>query len=329
NLSAGPRALTSAEMAAMVAEVQKQGDPARGEAVFRRKDQACLKCHAIAGAGGQVGPDLVSIGASAQVDYLIESILLPNKIIKENYHSLVVATKDGKLHTGIKVRETNTELILRNADDKEISVPLNSIEERGNGGSLMPEGLADPLTRGEIVDLVRFLSEVGKVGRYSVSKARLVRRWQVLEPTPSAYGLLLRTSFASATGDDPSLTWTPSYSKVSGTLPLDDLPRFQAPTFVNNEKRPVGFARFQLDVSTAGKAKLVLNSPAGVTLWLDGTPVDAKEQIILDLSAGLHTVTMAVDMSQRREELRCELDDLAGSAARVRVVGGKSALRLA
>ena len=54
----------------------------------------------------------------------------------------------------------------------------------------MPEGLADPLTRGELVDLVRFLSELGKVGPYSVSKARLVRRWQALEPTNEAYGLL-------------------------------------------------------------------------------------------------------------------------------------------
>src|SRR5204862_5329309 len=143
---------------------------------------------------------------------------------------------------------------------------------------LMPEGLADPLTRGEIVGLVRFLSEVGKVGPYSVSKARLARRWQVLEPTPSAYGLLLRTSFASATGDDPGLTWTPAYSKVSGALPLDELPRFHVPTFVNNEKRPVGFARFQLDASSAGKVKLLLHSAAGITLWLDGTPVDAKEQ---------------------------------------------------
>jgi len=31
------------------------------------------------------------------------------------------------------------------------------------GGSLMPAGLADNLTRGELVDLVRFLSELGKL----------------------------------------------------------------------------------------------------------------------------------------------------------------------
>src|SRR5262249_39568476 len=100
----GPRLLTAKEMRQMVADVAKKGDPARGEAIFRRKDQACLKCHAIGGAGGQVGPDLASIGASAPVDYLIESILQPNKAIKENYHSLVITTLKGRIYTGIKVR---------------------------------------------------------------------------------------------------------------------------------------------------------------------------------------------------------------------------------
>ena len=74
--------------------------------------------------------------------------------------------------------------MLRNAEDQEVTIPIDQIETRENSKkSLMPEGLADALTRGELVDLVRFLSELGKVGPYSVSKARLVRRWQVLEPT--------------------------------------------------------------------------------------------------------------------------------------------------
>src|SRR5262245_25114661 len=119
NLTSVKRELSAKEMQEMVVDVLKNGDPARGELVFRRKDQACLKCHAIAGSGGQVGPDLTSIGASAQIDYLIESILLPNKIIKENYHSLIVTTKAGKIVTGIKVRETKTELVLRDAEDRE------------------------------------------------------------------------------------------------------------------------------------------------------------------------------------------------------------------
>ena len=57
--------LTAEELADFVAEVRASGDAARGEAIFRRQEQGCVKCHAIGGAGGQVGPDLVSIGASA------------------------------------------------------------------------------------------------------------------------------------------------------------------------------------------------------------------------------------------------------------------------
>ena len=86
SLTFGPRKLAAREMAQMVAEVGRQGDPVRGERIYRRKDMLCQKCHAIAGAGGQVGPDLTSIGASAQVDYLVESLLEPNKAVKENYH---------------------------------------------------------------------------------------------------------------------------------------------------------------------------------------------------------------------------------------------------
>src|SRR5262249_4937063 len=155
------RELSAKEMEQFVADVQKTGNAARGELLYRRKDMVCIRCHAIAGAGGQVGPDLTSIGASAQVDYLIESILLPSKAIKENYHALIVSTKAGQIVTGIKVRETKDELVLRDADDKEITIPIKEIDERGNSPkSLMPEGLADPLTRGELLDLVRFLSEL-------------------------------------------------------------------------------------------------------------------------------------------------------------------------
>ena len=62
----------------------------------------------------------------------------------------------------------------------------------------MPVGLVDGLTRAELVDLVRFLSELGKVGPYAVSKQRLVRRWQVLADTPAA-----RKALAEDRGDGP------------------------------------------------------------------------------------------------------------------------------
>ena len=87
--------LTDAEMKQIAAKVGTEGDAAKGETIFRRKDIGCVSCHAIGGVGGKVGPDLTSIGASAQVDYLIESVFYPNRKIKEGYHSVLVETKDG------------------------------------------------------------------------------------------------------------------------------------------------------------------------------------------------------------------------------------------
>ena len=84
---------------------------------------------------------MTSIGASAQIDYLIESMINPNKAIKENYHSIVVTTDDGKVFNGIKVRQDNNELVLRDAEDRLINISLKKIEEQKNGKSLMPEGM--------------------------------------------------------------------------------------------------------------------------------------------------------------------------------------------
>ena len=237
-------------MAQFLAEVASSGDAARGEAIFRRKEMTCLKCHAIAGAGGQVGPGLESIGASAPADYLVDSLLEPGKAVKENYHATVVATDDGKLITGIRVRQTDAELVLRDAEDREVSIPSSSIEEQKPGGSLMPAGLTDTLTRGELADLVRFLSELGKIGPYAVSKDRVLRRWQVLEPTPRGEhradpdqpGRRGRKTRARSSGAPPT---RPS----PGTLPLGELPSVSR----GKAAPAVTMVRSQIEVSTPGK----------------------------------------------------------------------------
>jgi putative heme-binding domain-containing protein len=317
-LTFGARTLGPREMRQMVADVARLGDPARGEAVFRRKDQLCLKCHAVGGAGGQVGPDLSSVGASAQVDYLIESLLEPNKAIKENYHSVLVTTMKGRLYTGIKVRQTKTDLVLRTAEDREVVIPVKDIDEQTPGRSLMPDGLTDTLTRGELVDLVRFLAELGKVGPYAVGRARVVRRWEALEATPEARRLLERGGTAAATRDDPSLVWGPAYSTVAGLLPLADVPHLKA----GKDTNPLAVLRCQLEATAASKVRLRLNPAQGVRLWLDGEAVAAEEAVALDVPAGLHTLTVALDPGMSKGGLRCELEDGPGSSG-VRFVGGK------
>src|SRR5262249_10336461 len=157
-------------------------------------------------------------------------------------------------------------------------------------GSIMPEGLVDSLTRQELLDLVRFLSELGKVGGpYAVSPARLVRRWQVLETTPEAYSALYRVG-THAPAIDTALTWAPAYSTVAGLLPLEDLPRFVLKRSLEKAETPFTFVRFQTEVTTAGKVRLALNGSAGLSLWIDGSAIPLNDKLDVDLKPGLHTV---------------------------------------
>ncbi len=106
---------------------------------------------------------------------------------------------------------------------------------------------------------------------------------------------------------------------MAGVLPLEDMPRLESVRM----GRGVAVVRCQVEASTPGPVVLRLNTAQGLRLWLDRKPVEVKDATELDVPAGVHTLTFAVDLGQRKEPLRCELEDQPGSPARVRVVGGK------
>jgi putative heme-binding domain-containing protein len=291
-------------------------DPHRGEAVFRRPTLGCLQCHAIGGAGGRVGPDLSGIGTSAQLDYLLESIVLPSKIIREGYTTAHVSTKNGTVISGIVQRDTPKELVLRDPVRGDIIIPQADIEEKTVGGSLMPNGLDLSLTDGELADLTRFLSELGKPGPFGVqAHVRVARRWQVLTSSPESLSLLDDAALGKALREDARLAWAPAYSQVSGQLPLAEVPG----SLGKNRK----VLRCQIDVVTPGKVTLGVGSSQGLRVWLDGTPVKVQDAMTLPLERGLHTITIVVDTAARNSPaLRCELLDAAGSSAQARFVDG-------
>jgi len=321
-ITTGPRKLSDEEMQQMIVGVRELGNPVRGEEIFRREDVACLKCHAIAGAGGKVGPDLVSIGGSAQIDYLIDSLLVPNKKVKENYNTLVIVTDKGKVHTGVKIRESARELVLRDAEDNEVVILRSSIDERADGTSLMPAGLTEKLTDAELMDLVQFMSQLGKLGPFQVTRDRVVRRWRVLQVTPDAIYRIRRTRHATAATDDAAFIWKPAYSTVAGLLPTTGLPELSR-NRVTPGAKGTAFVRCELEVTTAGKSQLLLNSTDGLTLWLNENPRALANVMLLDLPQGRHRLTFAIDLSVRKTGLRVQLEDVEGSAAVVRAVSGK------
>jgi len=313
----------SAEEKAAILAALPSGNAARGETIFRRDSMTCLKCHAVAGAGGQVGPSLESIGASAPIDYLLDSVVDPNKAVKENYHATVVATEDGRIITGIRVRQTDSELVLRDADDQEIAIPLDSIEEQKMAGSIMPAGLVDQLTRAELVDLVTFLSQLGKIGDYAVSKEPILRRWRTLATTPEAGHALIRTSVEAVIQGEGSFAWNPLYATVGGRLVPAELP-------VNPRvggAAPIALVRTDVEVTTPGAVRIRFDSARDLSFWVDGRRVEADSKspdaLTLDLDRGVHAIYVALEPGRRPEGLRAVLEDVAGSPARARPLLGK------
>src|SRR5205823_10024583 len=69
-------------------------DFVRGKAAFAAVQ--CTKCHKFGDEGGGAGPDLTGVGSRFQPVDVLESILLPSKVISDQYQTteLVKTDKD-------------------------------------------------------------------------------------------------------------------------------------------------------------------------------------------------------------------------------------------
>ena len=72
-------------------------------------------------------PNLVSIGDSAPVDYLIESLLEPSKKIKEGYHTNLIILNNGDSYAGGILSETDSEVVVRDLTGKRNRVAKRDI----------------------------------------------------------------------------------------------------------------------------------------------------------------------------------------------------------
>jgi putative heme-binding domain-containing protein len=136
-----------------------KGDVGRGEKLFWSQAVNCGSCHKVGDKGTPIGPDLSAIGKLRTREDLLESVLEPSRRIEPKFAAYLVRTADGRSLTGLLVKRDDKEIVLLDAQNKQIRVKAADLEEvRPSRISLMPEGQMAGLTAQDAADLIEYLA---------------------------------------------------------------------------------------------------------------------------------------------------------------------------
>ncbi len=136
-----------------------RGDSGRGEKLFWSQAVNCGSCHQIGGRGTPVGPELSTIGKVRSREDLLESLLEPSRRVEPKYAAYLAHAADGRSFTGLLVKRDEKAVLLRDGQNREISLATSDVEElRPLRTSLMPDGQMAGLTAQEAADLLDYLA---------------------------------------------------------------------------------------------------------------------------------------------------------------------------
>ncbi len=135
-----------------------KGDALRGKNLFlQAAGVQCRNCHRVGDQGKAFGPDLTQIGKKLDRPKMLESILEPSKNIDPQYVTQLIETIDGRVVSGLLVRRTAIETVLKTADGKEVAIPTREIEQAvTQQQSLMPDLLLREMTGPQVADLLEY-----------------------------------------------------------------------------------------------------------------------------------------------------------------------------
>ncbi|WDQ18399.1 PVC-type heme-binding CxxCH protein [Rhodopirellula sp. P2] len=141
-----------------------QGDAERGRQLFFSEKSKCATCHRVGSKGGQIGPDLTTIGANRADRDLLESIVFPSATIVRDYETYSVLTVDGRVLTGLIARETSDALHLQQQTGEPVAIAHDDIEEMVPSiVSTMPSDLDKTLSESELADVVAYLKSLNQL----------------------------------------------------------------------------------------------------------------------------------------------------------------------
>lgn len=145
-------------------------DTATGNRSFERGKQIysavlCSRCHSMRGEGGDIGPDLTQLGTRFSNKDILESIIIPDKVVSDQYASSIFTMKNGETILGRLVSEDATNYVVsQNPFAPEVlkKVPKKNVaSKKYSSVSIMLPGLINTLGPDELRDLMAYLKAGG------------------------------------------------------------------------------------------------------------------------------------------------------------------------
>jgi putative membrane-bound dehydrogenase-like protein len=131
------------------------GDPVAGVVVFKN---VCGQCHKMYGEGQEVGPE-VTLNGRGSYEQLLSNVFDPSLVIGPAYQATTIATKDGRVLTGLVAEDSPQRVVLKLQGGKLETVARSEVEElKVSPLSLMPEGLEGQITAKELADLFAYIT---------------------------------------------------------------------------------------------------------------------------------------------------------------------------
>ena len=144
------------------AEALFGGNRFAGRTIFNNNSAAqCVRCHAIGGTGGAVGPSLTHIGEVLTREQLLQALIEPSARLAPGFGMVSLTLKDGQVVNGTLAKETAEELTINTSDAEPLVIPAARIGKRENMPSGMPP-MGSILSKREIRDLVEYLTNLKK-----------------------------------------------------------------------------------------------------------------------------------------------------------------------
>ncbi len=262
--------------------VVEKGNPQRGREIYlNTKLVSCVSCHRLEGVGGAVGPDLTRIWDTMTLEKILESIVEPSKEIKEGFQAYRLTTVNEQVFTGLKIRETEREVVIRESTGRDVVVPREQIESLTPlKVSLMPDNAVALLNWEQFVDLMAFLK--------SQSAQEALRGW-VVEAEAAE---LTDRQWSSQSLELPAdIRWQKLVADSQGTIPF---------TVSTPGSPPLVALRFYVYTAAPQSVRLHVEGRGRLRLAINGGKLSQVYETVpaaglpLELQAGWNAVVLAV-----------------------------------